>query len=296
MLNMFFSHFFHYFIEILPVLIVGFLLSGFFYEFVPTTIIERFLTGKGLKPIISLIFVGALLPICCFGSLPLAVTLHKRGVRLGPILAFLVATPATSISALLVTWRLLGIKFTVFIFLAVIFMGLIMGLIGNQLLYDQASEVPSTCPHCCQAPVVKTPTEKFLTRLKNILRFSFIELPKELGLLTLLGIFLAALVVTLTPIGELVKNYLGGAYSYLFAVIFGLVMYFCSTSSPPLVHALVGQGMNIGAGMTLLIIGPITSLGTILILAKTFGLKVIVTYLLMISLMGCGLGYLFSLL
>ena len=49
----------------------------------------------------------------------------------GPVLAFLVATPATSITALLVCYALLGIKFTVFIFFAVIVMGLVMGLIGN---------------------------------------------------------------------------------------------------------------------------------------------------------------------
>ncbi|MDW7988318.1 MAG: permease, partial [candidate division WOR-3 bacterium] len=239
MLAELFVNFFNYLIEIVPVLILGFLLSGLFNELVPNTFVERFLTGHGLKPIISLILVGTVLPICCFGSLPLAVTFHRRGVRMGPILAFLVATPATSISALLVTWRLLGFKFTLFIFLAVIILGLIMGIIGNLIVYQPKKNnlEEENCEHCHQQ-VVCSCHYRPQDRIKRILSFSFIELPKEIGLLTLLGIFLAAIVVTFNPIGTFIKNYLGGTYSYLFALIFGLSMYFCSTSSPPLVHAL----------------------------------------------------------
>lgn len=290
-------NFFNYLLELLPILFIGFLLSGIFNELVPNTFLERFLTGQGLRPIISLILVGTFLPICCFGSLPLAVTFHRRGVRLGPVLAFLVATPATSISAILVTWRLLGVKFTIYIFLAVILLGLIMGVIGNLLMYrPKETETTNNCAHCHKELVLCQCHTQPQERIKRILYFAFIELPKEIGPLTLLGIFLAALVVTFNPIGVFIKHYLSGVYSYLFAWIFGLSMYFCSTSSPPLVHALINQGLNIGAGMVLLLIGPITSYGTILVLAKKFGLKVTFIYLLVISLGGLGLGYLFSLL
>jgi len=38
-------------------------------------------------------------------------------------------------------------------------------------------------------------------------------------------------------------------------------MYICSTASVPLVHAFISQGMNVGAGMVLLVAGPVTSWG-----------------------------------
>lgn len=120
-----------YLIEVLPFLAVGFFLSGLIYEFVPTRWVERYLGGKGIKPLLYSTLVGTTLPICCIGSLPVAVSLHQKGARLGPVLAFLVATPATSVTALLVCYGLLGIKFTAFIFFAVIVMGLVMGFIGN---------------------------------------------------------------------------------------------------------------------------------------------------------------------
>jgi uncharacterized membrane protein YraQ (UPF0718 family) len=50
---------------------------------------------------------------------------------LGSVLAFLVATPDTSVTSLLVSYGLLGAKFVIFEFFAVITMGLVMGLVGN---------------------------------------------------------------------------------------------------------------------------------------------------------------------
>jgi len=57
----------------------------------------------------------------------------------------------------------------------------------------------------------------------------------------------------------------------------------CSTASVPLVHVFVSQGMNIGAGMVLLLAGPVTSWGTILVLRKEFGGKTLFIYLVVMT-------------
>ncbi len=72
------------------------------------------------------------------------------------------------------------------------------------------------------------------------------------------------------------------------------MIYICSTASVPLVHAFISQGMNIGAGMVLLVVGPVTSWGTILVLRKEFGSKTLLTYLVVIGTMALALGYCFS--
>ena len=131
MIAQFFIVFRDYLIEVLPFLTIGFFFSGLIHEFIPSGWVERHLGGRGIKPILYSTVVGTTLPICCIGSLPIAVSLSQKGARLGPVLAFLVATPATSITALLVTYALLGLKFTLFIFFAVILMGMIIGLVGN---------------------------------------------------------------------------------------------------------------------------------------------------------------------
>ena len=132
-------------------------------------------------------------------------------------------------------------------------------------------------------------------RVKHMLKYAFVDLVKEIGPWLLLGIVLAALVVAVAPVGEFVGAHLGGGLGFLFSLGFDLITYICATGSVPLVHALVSQGMNIGAGMTLLLVGPITSWGTILVLRKEFGGKILAIYLVAMSGMSLLLGYCFSL-
>jgi len=321
-----------YLIEVLPFLAVGFFLSGLIHEFVPMGWVERHLGGKGIKPLLYSTIVGTALPICCIGSLPVAVSLHKKGARLGPVLAFLVATPATSITALLVCYGLLGIKFTAFIFFAVIVMGLVMGFIGNSIRVKPGAPASQNtqlatdpvcgmnveigkaikteyrgevyyfcCPHCQQMfeaspeEYMGTPSRNIVHRLKHVFKYGFVDMIKEIGPELLLGLVLAAVVAAITPVGKFVGDYFSGALGYPFSLIFGLMMYICSTASVPLVHAFISQGMNIGAGMVLLLAGPVTSWGTILVLRKEFGGKTLAIYLLVISTMALMLGWSFSL-
>ncbi len=330
MIVQFFIIFKDYLIEVLPFLAIGFFLSGIISEFVNTAWVERHLGGKGIKPLLYSTIVGTALPICCMGSLPVAVSLHQKGARLGPVLAFLVATPATSIPALLVTYALLGIKFTIFIFFAVIVISLIIGLIGNLLpvkpktpasqtslsidpvcgTHAEIDKAPKTeykgkvyyfcCPHCQQE--FESRPEKFIGayhqnlahRIKHVFRYAFVDMVKEMGPELLLGLALAALVAAITPVGKFVGDYFSGGLGYIFSLIFGIMMYICATASVPLVHAFISQGMNIGAGMVMLMVGPITSWGTILVLRKEFGAKTLLAYLAVISLTALALGYTFS--
>lgn len=285
----------HYLAEILPALALGFCLSGLIHEFIPALWVERNLGKKGLKSIFYATLTGTILPICCWGALPVAVSFYKKGSKLGPVLAFLVATPATSISALLVTCRLLGLKFAIFIFFAVILMGMLIGIIGNLLTFKPASIVEGICPHC-EETTLHTHKRALLQRMKSVFKFAFWDMPKEIGLETLLGVVLAAIVATFVPIGLWIKQNLSGLFGYIFALIFGLVMYICATATVPLVDAFIKQGLSIGAGMTLLLVGPITSYGTILVLKKEFGMKILLVYLTFISISALVLGYLFSLL
>ena len=326
----FFIVFKDYLLEVLPFLAIGFFLSGLVHQFVPSGWVERHLGGRGIKPLFYSTLAGTVLPICCIGALPVAVSFHQKGARLGAVLAFLVATPATSITALLVCYALLGIKFTAFIFFAVILMGLVMGIIGNCIRVEPRGLVGelATDPVCgmsvdtakglkteyrgrsyyfcsprCQTAfdaeaeryaIEGEPVRNIKGRLLSALRFGFVDMVKRIGPELLLGLALAALVAAIVPIGKFVGSYLGGGLGYPFSLVFGLIMYICSTASVPLVHAFVSQGMNIGAGMVLLLVGPVTSLGTILVLRKEFGSKILAAYLVVISIMALALGWCFS--
>lgn len=284
----------YYLIEVIPALAIGFLLSGLIHEYVSAKWVERHLGGGGIRPIFYSTLVGTILPICCLGSLPVAVSFYKKGSRLGPVLAFLVATPATSISALIVCYKLLGPKLTVYIFFSVILMGLVIGILGNIFKFKPRKSRKEICPECGEVLTECEHRENFSGRIKSILKFSFLDMPKEIGLEVILGLILAAAVASFFPIGRLIKLYLSGAWAYPFSLIFGLIMYFCSTASVPLVDAFLKQGMNIGGGLVLLLVGPITSYGTILVLRKEFGLKILTFYIASICTLSLMLGYLYQ--
>jgi len=334
----------HYLVDVLPSLAAGFLLSGILHEFVPAPLIEKHLGSKGIKPLLFATILGTFLPICCVGSLPVAVSLRQKGARLGAVIAFLVATPATSVSALLVSYSLLGIEFAAFIFFAVILMGVIIGLLVNIFGFRARENARPVC--CCDKPCdtgkrfyidpvcgmkvsenselklqynggivyfcsarcmakFKAKSEDYLAKeeftpsiwkkVLFVLRFAFVDMPKDIGIEIIVGLVLAAVIASLNPVGWFVGQYLGGFWGYAFSLVFGIIMYICSTASVPLVHALITHGMNSGAGMVLLIAGPVTSWGTIFVIKSQFGNKMLIFYLTSISVFALAFGYIFSL-
>ncbi|OGS19706.1 MAG: hypothetical protein A3J83_01095 [Elusimicrobia bacterium RIFOXYA2_FULL_40_6] len=299
-MDIFLMHLGHYVKDILPSILLGLLISGIVHELLPQSIIEKHLGNKGFLPLLYVIVIGMILPVCCFGSLPIAITFRKKGVSLGPVLAFLIATPATSITAILVTWKLMGLGFTIALCVSVVVMGFVIGIIGNFFETPEVKEGGDSCPMCAECSVDSNSHQHhkkgFFSKIVSVFTYAFIDLPREIGLELVIGILLAAVIASLAPVNYFINNYLSGFAGYIFALIFGIVMYICSTASVPLAHAFVQAGLSVGAGMVLLLAGPITSYGTILVVKKEFGLKILITYLTVISIMSLLAGITFSLL
>jgi uncharacterized protein len=306
-IRQFFEVFLHYWQELWLILTIGFLLSGIVYKFIPAKIVERHLGEKGFKPILISSSVGILLPVCCMGSLPIAITLKRKGASLGAVLAFMVATPATSISALVVCWKLLGFIFTLVIFFAVIVMALIMGLICNgakiQMIGSAGEKSGNCCTDTSSNPAIedepdwqnKNQPTLIFREFKEALRYAFVTLPKEIGVEILVGIAIASFITIFEPLQHLIREYLTGAVGYIFVLSVGLATYVCSTASVPLADALLQSGMSHGQALTYLLVGPITSYGTILVIKKDFGGRILTLYLIIICIFSLVYGIVFDL-
>jgi len=285
-----------YWNELWWTLAIGFLISGIFFKFIPTSIVERHLGEKGLKPIFIAASVGTILPVCCVGSLPIALTLKRKGAALGAVLAFLVATPVTSISALIVCWKLLGIGFTIYIFLAIIFMALVMGVLINKMNIKTVNDGGGDDDSCCQTEHqadkgLKVP---FTQKIKEVFSYAFVTLPKEIGVEIIIGVAVASFITVFEPIQFLIREYLIGFTGYLFVLIIGLLTYVCSTASVPLADAFLQSGMSHGQGLCYLLVGPITSYGTILVIKKDFGSHVLTVYLSVIVIVSLLAGFIYD--
>jgi uncharacterized protein len=224
---------------------------------------------------------GVILPVCCIGALPIALTLNRKGASLGPVLAFLVATPATSVPALIVSWKLLGIVFTFAIFFSAVLIGLIMGF-GIEAMKISSKILPAEQGYCCDDPQAKE-KDAFSRKLVGAVQYAFVTLPKEIGVEILIGIGLASFITVFEPLQYFIRQYLTEALGYFFVLMIGLLTYVCSTASIPLADAFIQSGMSKGQALCYLLVGPITSYSTILVLKKDFGLFILTIYLIIIG-------------
>jgi len=290
----FFSHLKHYISDTAVVIVIGFLLSGIFYEFIPQSIVKKYLVEKNFFTLFIIILIGMILPICCIGSLPMAVGFRRKGVKLGNVLAFLVATPATSITSVLLTLRFFGVLFTIYLCISVLVLGFVIGVLGN--IFDKkSSEEPEDILSAAEFFSQFLPKKTFFEKIKSALEYAFVYLPKEIGLEILIGLLLASFISSLGIVKIFIENFLSGAYGYLFSVVFGVLMYICSTASVPLVYALNQQGLSIGPSLVLLILGPLTSYATLLVIRKEFGYKILFFYLITIIVFSLISGYILGL-
>jgi uncharacterized protein len=287
---MFFQNFLQTFIqygkELFWPLVIGFALSGYFYRFIPLQFVERYLKKKGFTSILMAAIFGAIIPVCCMGALPIAVTLRRMNASLGAVMAFLITTPATSAPALLICWKLLGLPFTIVIAVAAITIGITVGMVCDGI----ALSAPELKDNCCDKDHEHDSSKDIRAKMKEAFVYGFITLPKSIGLEIIFGITVSSFIINFPPIQEFIKHYMAGLLGYLIIIIYGLLDYVCSTASVPLADGLIKSGLSQGQALTYLLLGPITAYGTILVIKKEFGGRILFLYLFII----CVMSFLFG--
>ena len=89
-------------------ILAGFLIAGILDAFLSGQKTVRYLSGTRPHSVFLATLLGAPLPLCSCSVLPTAITLRKNGASKGATLSFLVSTPETSVTSVLLTYALLG--------------------------------------------------------------------------------------------------------------------------------------------------------------------------------------------
>jgi len=95
----------------------------------------------------------------------------------------------------------------------------------------------------------------------------------------LLGVFVAGILKTVIP-ENIITTYVGGnrVSSNLFAVLFGVFMYFPTLVEVPMAKTFLDLGMGRGPLLAYLLADPVISLPSILVISKLIGLKRLFVY------------------
>jgi uncharacterized membrane protein YraQ (UPF0718 family) len=113
--------------------------------------------------------------------------------------------------------------------------------------------------------------------------------------LLLTGVFIVGIIGKIIP-QQWVQKFLGGntLKASFFATLLGAVSYFATMTEAPFVDTLIKLGTGKGPALALLLTGPGLSLPNWLAIAKVFGVKKAIVYILTIIVLGTLAGWFFG--
>ena len=279
--------------EMSPYLLLGFFFAGVMHAFIPGMVYNRYLGGKGFKSVFYGALFGIPLPLCSCGVLPTAMSLRKQGASKGATASFLISTPETGVDSIIATYSVLGLPFAVIRPVAAFCNAIMGGWLINKF-GDKDEVVPvdasaKTC--CCHHKQEETHHEGFLGKMREALRFGFVEMIEDIGKWLVLGRVTAGLITVFVP-DELFALFRGNTQlSMLLVLCIAIPMYICATGSIPIAVALMMKGLTPGAALVLLMAGPACNMASILVINKTLGRKSLVLYLVSIITMAILWGH-----
>jgi uncharacterized membrane protein YraQ (UPF0718 family) len=295
-------------LEIVPFFLLAIFLGAIIEEFVTEKTIIRFLTGTSPGTMVLASTVGAVIPLCTCGMVPLAVSLRRRGGDMKHTFAFLTAGAAVSVPVLLLTWKVLGGWWALVRLVTSVVFGLLVGYASTWVLRGSAdrsalpgAEPISLLPLGGRTAVLNGPVgegagpAKPRSRFERIMRRFWGQM-KEFGPWVLVSLALAAVVDTVVP-----RHWVSVLYGQraiagsLLAALTGVPFYFCSGAELPLVHELLAKGMGTGPAASMMLAVPIVNILTFGVVAKWLGPKGAVGYLVSCAAASAFIGILFGL-
>ncbi len=294
-------------------LLFGFLIAGVLAVIVPEKTLARlFRTGK-LKSVLWASTIGAPLPLCSCGVVPAAIGLRRQGANPGATVAFLIATPETGADSVSLTYALMDPITTVARPVAAVTTAITAGILTNLFGTPKTpktgeTQVPTPSSemepqathfhdlnsddlhahHHAADPVSSPQAGQGLISeggagvwraVKRIHHYAFRQLLDETGYWIVLGIVLSAVIAAALP-PTFFERYLDNELaSMLVMLAIGIPIYVCASEATPLAAALVMKGLNPGAALVFLLAGPATNIGSIVLLLKFLGARVMAIYL-----------------
>lgn len=282
--------------ETAPYLLVGFFVAGLLRVFIPAKAVRDHLGKNDLRSILKASLYGVPIPLCSCSVIPAATALRKRGASKGATASFLISTPETGVDSISVTWALLDPVMTVvrplLAFLTAVCTGWVVGRIDRRKGSgdpgegaDEAAAEESSgeaCAHDHDWDAAPESTS-LLGRLREAVRYAFGPLLDDLSIWLIVGFAISALIATIVPDSFFADSFPTGLPAMLLMLLVAAPFYICATGSTPIAAALIAKGMDPGAALVFLLVGPATNATTILVVSKLLGKRALVVYLLGIS-------------
>ncbi|MEW6990092.1 SO_0444 family Cu/Zn efflux transporter [Colwelliaceae bacterium 6441] len=287
--------------EASPWLLLGLIIAGLMKSWVPTKILSRHL-GSGHLAIVKAALIGAPLPLCSCGVIPVATELRRSGASAPATASFLVATPETGVDSISVSYALLGPIFAIYRPIAAIVSAIVTGLFVTTAKLSSESHTPKKQTSCCQTKTSTAQAEKTSCCSKSQsvskpnamnktllgLRYAATQLIDDLIIWLLIGLLFATLVKTFVP-SSFFLSYGSGLPAMLLMIAISIPMYICATASTPIAAGFILAGISPGTALVFMMAGPATNISTLGVIKSEMGNSVLIRYLLGIG--SCAIAF-----
>lgn len=253
---------------------------------IPREIVTALLGRAGLRGVIRAAVAGVVLDLCSHGILLVGAKLYERGVSIGQVMAFLIASPWNSLSLTFILIALIGLPWTLLFIVCSMVVAVITGLVftfldrrgwiaANPHYHDTIDENFHLMPQVYTRLRAFSPsTSWFSSVLSEGMRGSLMVIRW-----ILFGIVVTALVQTFVATEHL-QDYFGATImGLLFTLGVATVMEICSEGMVPLASDLFHRARAPGNGFLFLMAGVSTDYTEILVL-KTVTRSLMIAFLL----------------
>lgn len=250
-------------LETAPALLLGLVLAAGVQSLghrVPLAFLQA---GGSLRQALRGALVGAPLPICACGVLPVAHALRSRGAGAAFVVAFLLATPELGVESLLLTGRFLGWEFALLRLLGALLLAISAALVVGRVLAGR--------DHALPAPTTDYALGADHSRWKRVVT-QLDELFVHILPYTMVGL-LAAAYVEVALDADTLSGLTHGSLDILVVTLVSVPVYVCAASATPLAAVLVAKGLSPGAALVGLLLGPATNLATLGFMRASFGMR-----------------------
>ena len=255
--------------------ILGMLIGSFISVFAKDRIHGIFAGMKdkkwGLFGIIPACILGIASPLCMYGTIPIAASFRKQGMREDWLTAFMMASILLNPQLIIYSMALGSTALAVRIitcFLCGCATGLMVFAFYRKKTFFDFTGFEERASH-------DTHPNLLIRYLLNVWRNV-----RATGLYFLFGILLSALFQRYVP-QDLMVNVFGGneAWGVLMAATIGVPLYACGGGTIPLLQQWLWEGMSLGSAAAFMITGPATKITNLGALKITMGWKRFALYI-----------------
>ncbi len=229
----------------------------------------------GLWGVIPASLLGVASPLCMYGTVPIAASFSRHGMRQDWLAAFMMSSVLLNPQLILYSTALGPAALAIRI-LSCTLCGIAAGLMLHFFCRDRSF-------FCFDGfepqPSHDTNPSPFLRFLFNLGR-NF----RATGPLFLLGVLLSALFQRYVPAGQFASLFgrNNEGFGILMAATIGVPLYACGGGTIPLIREWLSMGMSLGSASAFMITGPATKITNLGALKTVLGLRSFVLYLVFV--------------